>query len=365
MKDILTQNDLKNFKAEIEHLRDERNKLQEKLIELYILYNVSKALSFPLQLNELFELSMHLIATSLQAEKYAILLLNESKNQLFIQASSGLNDETVRNLSFQKDEGLVWEAINKNKPILINDTDGYDASLFYKNFEKEIGSYLCVPLRVVGGNVIGALVTHSKEKNAYGEHELELYSKVAEHIATAIENALVFQKTIELSYKDPLTQLFNRRYFFERLEKEVQRASRYGRVLSLLMIDVDYFKAYNDRMGHLKGDIVLKQIAHIMTQKLRSHDVLARFGGEEFMALLPETNKSSATSVAEKLRAEIEAFHFEGEELQPKNNLTVTIGISAFPQDAMDSFQLINLADKTMYEGKKIGGNIVVSNGVS
>lgn len=365
MKDILTQNDLKNFKEEIKQLQEERNKLQEKVIELYILYNVSKALSFPLQLNELFELSMHLIATSLQAEKYAILLLNESRNQLFIQASSGLSDETVRNLNFKEGEGIVWEAINKNKPLLINDTSGYDSAQFYKNFEKEVCSYLCVPLRAVGGNIIGVLVTHSKEKNAYGDNELELYTKVAEHIATAIENALVFQKTIELSYKDPLTQLFNRRYFFERLEKEVQRASRYGRVLSLLMIDVDDFKAYNDRMGHLKGDVVLKQISHIMTQKLRTHDVIARFGGEEFVALLPETNKSSAASVAEKLRAEIEAFHFEGQELQPKNNLTVTIGISAFPQDAMDSFQLINLADKAMYEGKKIGGNIVVSNGVS
>ncbi len=365
MKDILTEDDLKNFKEEIEKLRNERDKLQEKVIELYILYNVSKALSFPLQLNELFELSMHLIATSLQAEKYAILLFNESKNQLFIQASSGLSEETVRNLNFKEGEGIVWEAINKNKPLLINDTSGYDIHKFYKGFEKEIGSYLCVPLRVVGGNVIGALVTHSKEKNAYGEREVELYSKIAEHIATAIENALIFQKTIELSYKDPLTHLFNRRYFFERLEKEVQRASRYGRVLSLLMIDVDSFKAYNDRMGHLKGDIVLKQIANIMSQKLRSHDVLARFGGEEFMALLPETSKSSAAAVAEKLRAEIEAFHFEGEELQPKNNLTVTIGISAFPQDAMDSFQLINLADKAMYEGKKIGGNIVVCDGLS
>lgn len=365
MNKIFTEQDIKKFKEEIDRLRDEKNKLQEKVVELYILYNVSKALSFPLQLNELFELSMHLIATSLRAEKYAILLLNESRNQLFIQASSGLNEETVRNLNFKEGEGIIWDVIKNNKPLLINDTSGYDAGVFYKNYEKDIGSFLCVPLRVVGGNVIGALVTHSKEKNAFGGNEIELYTKVAEHIATAIENALVFQKTVELSYKDPLTQLYNRRYFFERLEKEVQRASRYGRVLSLLMIDVDHFKAYNDRMGHLKGDVVLKKIAQIMTHKLRSHDIIARFGGEEFVALLPETNKSSATQVAEKLRAEIEAFHFEGEEFQPKNNLTVTIGVSSFPQDAMDSFQLINLADKTMYEGKKMGGNIVVSDGSS
>jgi len=365
MKEILTEEELKKFKEEIERLRDEKSKLQEKLVELYILYNVSKALSFPLQLSELFELSMHLIATSLQAEKYAILLLNEARNQLFVQASSGLSDETVRNLVFKEGEGIVWDAINNKQTVLINDTTGYDPQVFYKNYEKDVGSILCVPLRAVGGNIIGVLVTHSKEKNAYSKNTIELYSKIAEHIATAIENALVFQKTVELSYKDPLTQLYNRRYFFERLEKEVQRASRYGRVLSLLMIDVDYFKAYNDRMGHLKGDMVLKQIAQILTHKLRSHDVLSRFGGEEFVALLPETNKVSATAVAEKLRAEIEAFHFEGEELQPKNNLTVTIGVSSFPQDAMDSFQLINLADKTMYEGKKMGGNIVVSDAVS
>lgn len=363
MKEILTENDLKNFKEEIARLKEEKAKLEEKVIELYILYNVSKALSFPLQLNELFELSMHLIATSLQAEKYAILLLNESKDQLYLQASNGLSDETVRNLNFKEGEGIVWESIKKKEPIVVRDASGYDIKAFYKGYEKDIGSFLCVPLRAVGGNIIGALITHTKEKNAYSDRELELYSKIAEHIATAIENALVFQKTLELSYKDPLTQLYNRRYFFERLEKEVQRATRYGRVLSLLMIDVDYFKAYNDRMGHLKGDRVLKEIAQIMVQKLRSHDIIARFGGEEFMALLPETTKSAAHQVAEKLRAEIEAYHFEGEELQPKHNLTVTIGVASFPQDAMDSFQLINLADKTMYEGKKLGGNIVVSDG--
>ena len=128
------------------------------------------------------------------------------------------------------------------------------------------------------------------------------------------------------------------------------------------MVDVDDFKNYNDNMGHIKGDIALKQIATIMNSSVRGHDVTARFGGEEFIVLLPETDKESAAMVAEKLRAEVEKFPFEGKEKQPKQALTITIGISSYPEDAMDSFQLINLADKALYEGKKKGGNIVLSN---
>jgi len=347
---------------EITKLKREKSQLEEKLIELYILYNVSKALSFTLQLTELFDVTMQLISTSLQVDSYAIMLLDETKTHLFIQASAGLNEKTVKELRFGVDEGFPGEVMKSKKPVLIKDATGHDQNVFYKGYETGIGSYICVPLKTLENDIMGVLSVHKPDKNLMGEREIDLFSKVAEHIATAIENATIFQMVVEMSYKDSLTQLYNRRYFFERFDKEVHRASRYSRVLSILMVDVDDFKNYNDNMGHIKGDIALKQIATIMNSSVRGHDVTARFGGEEFIVLLPETDKESAAMVAEKLRAEVEKFPFEGKEKQPKQALTITIGISSYPEDAMDSFQLINLADKALYEGKKKGGNIVLGN---
>ena len=182
---------------------------------------------------------------------------------------------------------------------------------------------------------------------------------MAAQIAIAIENAQLYQRTRELSSQDDLTLLFNRRHLFDQLEKEVQRAKRYGRLFSLVMLDIDDFKRYNDTYGHLQGDEVLKEIARLIRMNIRRADVAARYGGEEFVVLLPEIPKSGAIVVAEKIRTAIEKHPFPGRETQPGGRFTITLGVASFPQDAEEGHKLLDLADRALYVGKAQGGNRV------
>lgn len=182
---------------------------------------------------------------------------------------------------------------------------------------------------------------------------------MAAQIAIAIKNAQLYQRTRELSSQDDLTLLFSRRHLFDQLEKEVQRAKRYGRLFSVVMLDIDDFKRYNDTYGHLRGDEVLKEIARLIRTNIRRADIAARYGGEEFVILLPEIPKSGAIVVAEKIRSAVEKHPFPGRETQPGGRLTITLGVSSFPQDAEEGHRLLDLADRALYVGKAQGGNRV------
>jgi diguanylate cyclase (GGDEF)-like protein len=162
------------------------------------------------------------------------------------------------------------------------------------------------------------------------------------------------------SQSDALTGLFNMRYFKMQVVEEFSRSQRYGRPLTLLMIDVDFFKSYNDRNGHPAGDIVLKEVSRIMIRNVRGTDIVARYGGEEFVVLLPETPMSAALSVAEKIRKAVEDHHFPFRETHVAEKLTVSIGVASYPDMHITSDQdLIESADKALYTAKKSGRNRV------
>ena len=164
----------------------------------------------------------------------------------------------------------------------------------------------------------------------------------------------------DLSNRDDLTQLSNYRHFMETLEKEINRTMRYNRPLSLLMIDIDDFKAYNDSYGHLVGDIVLKQISAIIKKNTRGCDLAARYGGEEFCVILPETTETETKVVAERIREGIADYHLMTGEGTPVGKLSVTIGLSSMPDKATTKRELIKTADKALYQGKTTGKNRVV-----
>jgi len=159
---------------------------------------------------------------------------------------------------------------------------------------------------------------------------------------------------------DPLTGIFNRRYFENQLSKELQRASRYEHNLSILFIDIDHFKKVNDEFGHQLGDQVLTELSQILERSLRSVDVVARYGGDEFVILLPETKKPFATKTAQRILNTIRHFDFFKADLKIKE-LCVSMGVASFPDDAGGTYELIKKADKSLYEAKAKGGNQVVA----
>lgn len=165
-----------------------------------------------------------------------------------------------------------------------------------------------------------------------------------------------------LAVTDGLTGLYNHRHFKEQLRQEIDRAKRHQHNLSLLMMDIDYFKFYNDNHGHPAGDDVLRNIAELILKNLRQIDVAARYGGEEFAVILPETNNKSAIIVAEKIRSIVEETKFPKEENQPNGSLTLSIGIATFPGDSSGGIELVDTADRRLYKAKQKGRNTLVYN---
>jgi diguanylate cyclase (GGDEF)-like protein len=164
----------------------------------------------------------------------------------------------------------------------------------------------------------------------------------------------------ELANHDGLTGLLNNRCFREELAKELSRAGRYSHPFSLVFMDLDHFKEYNDTHGHLAGDQLLKKLAHILTNNSRAVTILARYGGEEFVAMVPETPKKGALIYAERLRKCVEDYPFEGEEYQPLGSVTISMGVASFPEDGTDGPALIERADEALYRAKEAGRNRVI-----
>ena len=165
---------------------------------------------------------------------------------------------------------------------------------------------------------------------------------------------------MQLAITDGLTGLYNYRYFKEQLSQEVIRAKRHNANISIAMIDIDFFKNYNDTHGHPAGDLVLKKIADLLHNNIRKIDVAARYGGEEFSLVLVETDKQAASFVANKIKNLIEEQKFDYEETQPNGKLTISMGIATFPDDAITPDELVNKADQRLYRAKKAGRNRVV-----
>lgn len=225
-------------------------------------------------------------------------------------------------------------------------------------------SLLMAKLTKENGEVLGWLFLGRTRPAAFTEKERELLAKTAQQIAMALEKALLFEQTKELSITDELTGIFNRRYFNQCFDRELQRCKRYNHPLGVVMLDIDQFKRYNDLNGHLLGDEVLKQVARILESNLRKADIIARYGGEEFVILLPEISKLQAVRVADKLRKKVERAAFPNEATQPKGKLTISLGIAIYPEDAQSQEKLLRLADAALYEAKSAGRNCVVCHGM-
>lgn len=218
------------------------------------------------------------------------------------------------------------------------------------------GGFLAMPLRA-HKRVCGALFL-TRESEAFTARELRLLRIYCNQAAVAIENAIVYERVENLAATDALTGLFNRRYLDGALERELARADRSGSSLALLLLDIDHFKSFNDSYGHAMGDLVLKKVATTLQRCLRQADVLARFGGEEFVVLLPQVGERGAVESAERIRAALErsGIHPGG----PRKRLTVSIGLAMLRDHADTSEALLRAADEALYRAKDAGRNRVV-----
>jgi len=223
-----------------------------------------------------------------------------------------------------------------------------------------IRSVVYLPLTVTD-HAIGSLILGSRKPNAYNPRQIRLLEKVASQIAAPIENAKLYARLEQKSRIDEVTGLFNRRHFEERLKEEVSRHSRYGDVFSIFMLDLDNFKTYNDTYGHPAGDILLGQVGKIIKNCIRSVDQAFRYGGDEFVVILPQTARDDAYLVAERVREQI------AKEMARKAlTVTCSVGLASYPIDGAVADELVDVADVALYRAKRMGGNrIYLSSKVS
>ena len=187
--------------------------------------------------------------------------------------------------------------------------------------------------------------------------DIERFVILAMQFALEMKKVLLYETVEELAITDDLTGLSVRRYFFERLKEEVARSKRYKFKFSLLMIDIDDFKALNDTYGHLVGDVVLRDVSRIIKENSREMDLVARYGGEEFSLVLPETRQEAAMLVGERIRRKVAENVFRA--YDEKVKVTISAGVAVYPDDASEVSGLVEKADKALYDAKAAGKNVV------
>jgi diguanylate cyclase (GGDEF)-like protein len=223
--------------------------------------------------------------------------------------------------------------------------------LFIKSETSYVRSIACIPM-VVYSDVIGVInVTNKKKGKEFSEEDVEMLKAVADQAAVAVNKAQLW----DMAVTDSLTGLFVRRYFMVKLQEEIHRADRYGKPLSVVMADLDRFKKINDTYGHDAGDRALKTISQFFQKNIRDVDAIGRYGGEEFVMLIPDADKEAAFCLAERLRKELAKVKLE--DLPP---ITISLGIATYPSDGTDIEELIKKADAAMYEAKQKGRNKAV-----
>jgi diguanylate cyclase (GGDEF)-like protein len=217
--------------------------------------------------------------------------------------------------------------------------------------EEGIRSYVILPLNSRGRG-IGVLALGSTRSEAYDEATLAHVQPLADSVALAFENVRLFQKTRELSISDEVTPLYNFRFFHQILDRELKLVDRYKSVLSLIFVDLDRFKPINDQFGHLRGSRVLREVGFLLRAAVRETDYPARYGGDEFVVILPQTDSEAANALTEKLRAMVEGHTFLQEE-GINARIGMSAGVATYPTEARSKESLIRLADERMYKDKE------------
>ncbi len=356
-------NSLKTQLDQIQEKNPEFQKLTQnlnhRLLELYSLYQIGLALSTTLDLDEIFNLFKKIFQQTLKVDRFGIFLVDQNLSTLNLHTSFGFGKDTSKlKTSFKIGEDIFGAALMYEDTIYVPDVKKEKKYKFY-NDKTEQGAFLVIPLLLRKNDPIGVMSLYRKKKESFTKKEITLFNKIAKEISKVIDKTLLFRQTKELSITDDLTGLYNRRYFNERIDREVQRAERYNRPLTVLMVDIDYFKNFNDINGHLMGDEILKRVAHAIESNIRKADILARYGGEEFVVLLPEIDGCQAFKAAEKLRRTIEKKRFPRQENQPNKNLTISLGLSSLPDDSVKAKELLDFADRALYKAKAEGRNRV------
>jgi len=324
---------------------------RSRLKELELLNQVTRILAGSEDLDEIFTTLVKEIRQAFQVTAVGVLIRDPESDALTVKAADGESDTEISELKLELGKGLTGVAAETGEVQYAPDVTRDPR---YVPADPRIRSELAIPL-LAQDRVMGVLNLESSSLGAFPPEERRVAEIVAAQIAQMLSRVLLYQQVATMAVTDGLTGLYNHREFFRRLDAEFKRSIRYAYPLSLIMIDIDFFKEFNDTAGHLAGDQALKVIAEKIIESVRETDVVARYGGEEFAVILPLCHESTALEVAERIRVSIEESGLRGGEGTPP--LTVSVGICTAPQHADRHEELVKQADDAMYISKRDGRN--------
>jgi diguanylate cyclase (GGDEF)-like protein len=376
-----------------------KQELERTKAELSILYEISNAMRTTLRLDEI----LYIILTGVTAHaalgfnRALLFLVNDHDG--IIEGKMGIGPETG------EEANRIWTQIEQEKMDLDDLINAYKFSknVLESGFNRQV-QYLRIPLQDKTENLLtlavlegmplhltketlqsyknSAIVQMLKSeelvliplkakdkvngiivadnfitKKPITKDDLRMLIMLANQAGLAIEDSQLYEKTVMRAHMDSLTELWNHGYFQYILQTEMEKARATNAPLSLMMLDIDDFKIYNDMLGHQAGDRLLKELAFVLKNQSRKMDYVCRYGGEEFTIILPQTEKKEAFMIAERIRLDVEKYAFNHEEILPQKKFTVSLGLATFPEDGHSPSEIISASDKRLYEAKNKGKN--------
>jgi diguanylate cyclase (GGDEF)-like protein len=324
--------------------------LKRQVARLSLFHEVGKALFSTLDLQKILQTIMEKISDLLQPDTWSLLMLDENTQELYFEIAIGSGAEKLRDVRLKLGEGVAGWVAQHGEPLLVENT-AQDSRFTPKVDElthTETRSIVCVPIKA-HDHVLGVIeLVNALGKPSFGAEDIPILKSLADYAAIALENARYVQRIHELTITDDCTALFNARHLNFVLDTEIYRSNRYGYEFSIVFIDLDHFKQVNDAHGHLVGSKLLWMIGDTIKGHLRMIDYAFRYGGDEFVVLLPQTSKENALMVVRRVRDLLTNRVFFSEE---KMNIKVTasFGVASFPVDGRTRKELLRKADEAMY----------------
>jgi diguanylate cyclase (GGDEF)-like protein len=317
--------------------------------ELAILHDVAKALTSSLNLDSILQTIMEKVAAYFRPDTWSLLMTDDEHHELYFAIAIGDASESLKSVRLRIGEGIAGWVAKYGEPLVVPDVskDERFASRIDELTQWQTKSILCVPL-ASKNRILGVIQLVNVDMSTFGSDQFMLLQALADYAAIAIDNAHAVEKIQELTITDDCTGLYNARHLYNTIESEVYRSARFGYEFSVLFLDLDRFKLVNDNHGHLVGSRLLSEIGNTIKSRLRLIDYAFRYGGDEFVVLLPQTSKHSALVVARRLRDILRTTNFHlGDNLDL--NVRASMGVASFPDDGKNAHDIIRKADEMMY----------------
>ncbi len=333
------------------------SELEKYQAHLEMIYENSRVLASILDTDSVVSELMNLLGKLMHFEGYSVIFKDANNNYYYrARFQNKQNNFQIEKIPLHAVD-LLDKVAQQNNAVIIKDVSKRDD---YVPLNANTHSVMIVPM-AAHDDLRGIIIAEASKADYFKDKDLQMLTAVARSAALALENAELHNKTEELTVTDALTSTYNYRYFAQKLEEEKRRASRYNLALSLIMVDIDFFKKLNDTHGHESGNRVLAALSEIIKECVRDVDIFARYGGEEFAIILPQTPLKDALVIGERIRFKVSEFEFKSD----KNELlkvTVSVGISSYPENGRSHEELISLADQALYRAKDEGRNLVCTN---